>query len=89
MGIMDSFKKKKGGWNCSNQNEDGTRICRRWEQDTEGNKIATGTEFGISTDSETCEPVFTGDVSIVDDDDKRIEEIARKVTAKCRQKRGI
>ena len=84
MGILD---RKKKGWNCRS-NPDGSQTCERIEQDKEGNVKSTGTEINISTDPKTCEPVITGDINrIMDDEADDIEKITKRMTAGC--KKGV
>lgn len=87
---MGIFKKRRsGGWSCDTTREDGVRVCRRIELDEKGQRFATGTEIGISTDDH-CNPVFSGDVqNIMDDDEGKIEDIAKRMTSQCKKDRGL
>lgn len=82
------MEKKRKGWNCKKV-EDGTQHCTRIEQDKDGKKLATGTEVGIGVDQETCEPVFSGDVNdMMDDDSEDIAKIAGRMTKKCQENKN-
>jgi len=87
---MGIFNKKKGLWNCDEIHEDGSRTCRRAIIDQKtGQKFATGTEITIGVD-EHCEPIFTGDVqTLMDGDDEKIENIAKRMTGQCKKERGL
>ena len=81
---MGLFGKKKG-WDC-HANPDGTTTCRRFEAG-KNQKLATGTEITIGADPKNgCEPVLTGDVnSILDDESEDVDKIAKRVSAQCRR----
>ena len=80
--------KNRKGWRCNKQ-EDGSQRCTRVEQDSEGRKIATGTEVGIAVDPETCEPIFSGDMNdMMDDDSEDISKIAGRMTNKCQENKS-
>ncbi len=82
---MEIWKSKKEGWDCQN-NEDGTTTCRRFFQDKEGNKLSNGTEMTIGADANNnCEPFFTGHTSYLDDDEKKIDQIAKRKVVACKK----
>lgn len=80
---MRLFKGKKAGWNC-NDNEDGSTTCRRFEQDDKNQKTSTGTDITIAVDPNTCQPYFTGNTSIMDDDEQKIDSIVKKKIRTCK-----
>ena len=85
MGIL----RKSGGWACDNLNSDGSRTCRRIEIDN-GDRVATGTEINVSINPETCEPIFSGDAQfMLDEDEKHINNIAKKMSSQCKRDRGL
>lgn len=79
-------KKRPEGWECRDESE-GVTKCQRIEIDEQGQKIATGTEFGVGVDPNTCEPYYTGDMSIMDRDEKKVQSIVKKKVSSC--KRGL
>ena len=84
---MGIFGKKKG-WDCR-ANADGTVACRRFEAHKDG-KVATGTDVTVGADPKNgCEPYFTGDSnSILDDDEKDLEKVAKRVKSACLARMG-
>lgn len=85
---MSIFKKSRG-WNCSQVNADGSRTCRRFVVNKD-QRLATGTEITVSTDPESCEPIFSGESqTFLDDDDKDISIVAKKMSAQCKRTRGL
>ena len=85
---MGKNKTRPKGWNCKKQ-EDGSQSCKRFEVNEEGKKIGTGSEVNVGVD-DNCNPVFTGDVNqIMDEDAEAIEEVSKKVTSSCRKKKGL
>ncbi len=84
---MFGKNKKQSGWDCK-EDPDGSTRCQRFEVNEQGEKISTGTEFGVSADPSTgCKPAFTGDISIMDEDEKRVNRIVDKKVKSC--KRGL
>jgi len=88
---MGLFNRKRPGWNCDAiTNADGTRTCRRFEVGKDNNRFATGTEVNINVNPETCEPVFSNESQfLLDDDEKSIETIAKKMTSQCKKEKGL
>jgi hypothetical protein len=84
---MSLFKKSRKGWDCRDES-DGTTRCRRIEQVDE-NRLGTGTDIGIGVDPETCQPIFKGDVSIMDDDEGDIDRIVQRKVGACRRSKGL
>lgn len=80
------MSRSEEGWECSEQG-DGITKCKRIEVDEQGQKVFTGTEFGIGVDPNTCESYFTGDMSIMDRDEKKVSSIVKKKVSSC--KRGL
>lgn len=88
MGIKDKIFGSKKGWNCDQQNPDGSRTCRRIMERGE-QQVATGTEVTIGTDDK-CNPVFSGDAqTFLDGDDEAIANVSNKVTSQCKKERGL
>ena len=81
---MGIFKRDRAGWNCRD-NQDGTTTCIRFEADDKNQKVSTGTEITITINPHTCQPYFSGDVSILDSDEKKIDSIVKKKTMSCRK----
>jgi len=82
---MFGKNKRPSGWDC-HEKEDGTTQCQRFEVNEKGEKMATGTEFGVGADPSTgCQPYYRGDITILDDDEKKIKKIVDKKISSCKQ----
>ena len=79
-------RKRPEGWECHDQ-ESGITKCQRIEVDEQGQKIPTGTEFGVGVDPNSCEPYYSGDINIMDRDEKKVASIVKKKVSSC--KRGL
>ena len=79
MGIF----KNNDGIDCE-QNEDGTFTCRKFKA-TKGSKIASGSEVVIGIDHNSCRASFTGRFSVLEEDEKDFDRIAKKLESGCRK----
>ena len=84
---MGMFSKEKKGMNCI-PNPDGSQTCRRiLKNNKTGELLTTGEEVTISADpSNNCTPTFSGgNLTVLDDEWGKFEEVAGKVSAGCRK----
>lgn len=80
---MSLIGRKQKGFECE-ENPDGSQTCRRFVIH-KGRKMATGSDFELIPDPNTCKVRFNG--SEVDDDKDSINEKIAEVENKC--KRGF
>ncbi|MEM3075068.1 MAG: hypothetical protein QW727_03965 [Candidatus Pacearchaeota archaeon] len=82
MGVLDFIGKGKDGMDCEKQ-EDGTFHCRKFKAG-KGGKFATGSEATIAVDQSTCKALFVGRYSVLEEDEKDFEKIAKKIESGCK-----
>jgi len=70
------------GFDCEDH-EDGTRTCKRFKNKNSGKRLATGTDFELIPDPETCKVRISGIVN--DDDREAVESQAKAMETKCRK----
>lgn len=70
------------GFECEDH-EDGTRTCKRYKNKKNGKRLATGTDFELIPDPETCKVRISGIVN--DDDREAVEKQAKDMETKCRK----
>jgi len=80
MGIFD--RTSDMGFDCEDQ-EDGSRICKRYKNKKGGRRLATGTDFELIPDPQTCKVRISGIVN--DDDREAVEKQARDMETKCKK----
>jgi len=80
MGILGNNNEM--GFDCEDQ-EDGSRVCRRFKNKKSGKRLATGTDVEFIPDPETCRVRISGTIN--DDDREAVEAQAKDLENKCRK----
>lgn len=73
---------KQMGFECDQENEDGSQTCRRYVN-KRGKQLATGSEFELIPDPNTCRVRITGRVN--DNDRPEVERMAHEMETKCKK----
>ena len=71
----------KDGMDCQ-EDEQGNLHCRKFKA-TKDSKIATGSEAIISLDN-NCRAFFSGRYSVLEEDEKDFQRIAKKKESQCK-----
>jgi len=79
MGLLDFGN--KDGMDCQ-EDESGNLYCRKFKA-TKGAKLGSGSEATISVDPKNCKAFFTGRYSVLEEDEKDFQRIAKKMEADC------
>jgi len=81
MGILNMFE--KSGMDCEPDENTGNLHCRKFNSDKKS-KFASGSEATISVDPQTCKASFIGRFSVLEEDEKDFERMAKKRESACR-----
>ena len=83
MVIKELFGFKQKGRDCV-QNQDGSENCTVFEKSgTE--LVATGTNFNVAVDPQTCQPMLVGHNRILDNDAEYVKETFAQKKAGCQK----
>ena len=80
MGIFD--KENDMGFDCEDQ-EDGSRTCKRYKNKKGGKRLATGTDVEFIPDPQSCKVRIVGTIN--DNDREAIEKQAHDMETKCKK----
>lgn len=84
MGIFGKSEEK--GFDCK-PNPDGSRTCKRYVKDKNGEMTYDGQEITVVADPENnCEASFDGDTRVLDSEWGKMNEVAKKVSAGCKSR---
>ena len=62
--------------------EQGNRYCKKFKT-TKNSKLSTGSEATIALDRKTCKTSFINRFSVLEEDEKDFQRIAKKMEADC------
>lgn len=85
MGIKELFGGGSKGVDCV-QNEDGSQTCNIFKKDG-NNLLATGTQFTLAVDPNSCDVGIVGHSRVSQDDEALVEATIKKMKQGCQ--RGI